>query len=346
MWLIMCLGGVYNFMFPFQIHQDSNIPASKQLFDQIRFAIASRQYPPGQRLPSTRQLAAMTGLHRNTISKVYQQLESSGLVVSVAGSGIYVKFQGQEGNTQLGSPLAEKYPAASQSLQNVIDELLVDGLSLSQIREVFLEAVDWRLRCGAQVWVTVPAADLGAGELILEELERALGIPVQIVPLEGLSDILSEAQSGTVVTSRYFVNEAEGVATPLGFRTIPIDIYDYRKELELIRQLRPDSYLGIVSLSVGILGIAEILIRSLRGDDIALLTTQVNDEKRLLTIVRTAGLIISDKASYQLVKEAVLSVRDELIRLPEVICSENYVAAESIALLKRELGLVSPTDHD
>ncbi|MDJ0545546.1 MAG: GntR family transcriptional regulator, partial [Microcystis sp. M53601_WE4] len=69
----------------FQIQPDSEIPASKQLFDQIRFAIASRQYPPGHRLPSTRQLAMITGLHRNTISKIYQQLEDDGLVESIAG---------------------------------------------------------------------------------------------------------------------------------------------------------------------------------------------------------------------------------------------------------------------
>ncbi|MEB3294114.1 MAG: GntR family transcriptional regulator, partial [Synechococcales bacterium] len=52
----------------FSIQADSDIPASTQLYNQILFAIASRQYPPGHRLPSTRQLAMLTGLHRNTIS--------------------------------------------------------------------------------------------------------------------------------------------------------------------------------------------------------------------------------------------------------------------------------------
>ncbi|MDJ0575238.1 MAG: GntR family transcriptional regulator, partial [Xenococcaceae cyanobacterium MO_234.B1] len=80
-------------MLNFQIQSDSDIPASKQLFDQIQFAIASGQYPPNHRLPSTRQLAMITKLHRNTISKVYQQLEEAGLVESIAGSGIYVKAQ-------------------------------------------------------------------------------------------------------------------------------------------------------------------------------------------------------------------------------------------------------------
>ena len=32
-----------------------------------------------------------TGLHRNTISKVYRQLEIDGVVEAIAGSGIYVR---------------------------------------------------------------------------------------------------------------------------------------------------------------------------------------------------------------------------------------------------------------
>jgi len=75
----------------FRIQQESDIPASTQLYNQICFAIAARHYPPGHRLPSTRQLAMQTGLHRNTISKVYRQLEIDGVVEAIAGSGIYVR---------------------------------------------------------------------------------------------------------------------------------------------------------------------------------------------------------------------------------------------------------------
>ena len=72
----------------FHIQQEIDIPASTQLYNQICFAIAARYYPPGHRLPSTRQLAMQTGLHRNTISKVYRQLETDGIVEAIAGSGI------------------------------------------------------------------------------------------------------------------------------------------------------------------------------------------------------------------------------------------------------------------
>ena len=104
-------------MVRFYIQPDSDIPASNQLFNQIRFAIASRQFPPGHRLPSTRQLAMETGLHRNTISKVYRQLEDSGLVEAQAGSGIYDRAVGHEGGSRLNSPILEHYPEDNKMIQ-------------------------------------------------------------------------------------------------------------------------------------------------------------------------------------------------------------------------------------
>jgi GntR family transcriptional regulator len=326
-------------MIQFQIQSDSDIPASKQLFDQIRFAIASRQYPPGHRLPSTRQLATITGLHRNTISKVYQQLEESGLVESMAGSGIYVKAQKYETGNILDSPLFTQYPEASPVIQKSFDELLKQGLTLSQIKELLLTAIDWRLRSSAQVLVTVTTQDLGAGELILQELEKALAIPVQLVPMEELAQVLSQNNSGTVVTSRYFIAEAESIAAPYSTRAIPLDIYDYSKELALIKKLPSDTRLGIVSLSPGILTIAEILIHSLRGDDLLLILAQASDRTKLLGLVRSAQTIMTDPASYPIVKQAILTVRDDIIRPPDIICSENYIGEKSINLLKKELGL-------
>ncbi len=326
-------------MLQFKIQSDSDIPASKQLFDQIRFAIASSQYTPGHRLPSTRQLATMTGLHRNTISKVYQQLEEAGLVESIAGSGIYVKAQRNEEILFPEHPLFTEYPEGSQLIHKNLDELLWQGLTLSQAKELFLAVIDWRLRCSAQVLVTVPSRDMGAGQLILQELEKALAIPVQLVPMEELDQVLSSTKSATVVTSRYFIPEAESIAAPYATRVLPIDIYDYSKELAIVKELPTDTRLGIVSLSAGIIKVAEILIHSLRGDDLLLISAQVNDRRQLLTLVRSAQTIISDPASYSLVKEAILIVRDDLIRPPNVICSEYYIGEKSINLLKRELGL-------
>lgn len=326
-------------MVKFHIQAESDIPASTQLFNQIRFAIASRQFPPGHRLPSTRQLAMQTGLHRNTIAKVYGQLEELGIVDAQPGSGIYVRAQGDEGGTRPRSPLFEQYPEAHKLVQNSLDDLLSQGCTLSQARELFLSEIDWRLRCSARVLVTAPQQDIGAGELMAQELEKSLRIPVQLVPMEELNRILDQTRAGTVVTSRYFIGEAEQIAAPKEVRVIPIDIYDYSQEIQYLTKLSKGSSIGMVSLSSGILRAAEVILHSLKGDDLLVLTAKADDEYKLNAIVRAAQTIICDQASYDSVKAAIQEARDDLIRAPQVLCCENYIGSKSINLLKRELGL-------
>ena len=333
--LLITLENCHKKMLNFKIQSDSDIPASRQLLEQIQFAIASGQYTPGHRLPSTRQLAMITGLHRNTISKVYQQLEETGLVESIAGSGIYVKSQGRENELESDSPLV----AQNNLIKDSIDELLELGSSLPKIKELFLEEIDWRVRCSERILVTVPSRDTSAGELMQQELQESLAIPVELVLLEELPSKLKDNNLGTVVTSRYFIKEVLEIVPPKSFRVITVDIYNYLKELEIIQKLPSQACLAIVSLSKGTLAIAESVVKSQRGDDLLVLTAPAKDEKRLKAVIRSAHTIVSDPASYEVVKKTIADIREDLIRFPEVICTENYISAKSIDLLKQELGL-------
>ena len=326
-------------MLNFQIQSDSDIPASKQLFAQIQFAIASGQYPPGHRLPSTRQLAMITGLHRNTISKVYQQLEESGLVASVAGSGIYVKVHERENTRESDSPLVK----FNHSIKESIDRLLELGCTLTQLKDLFLEELDWRISCCERVIVTVPQRDISAGKIMQQELQTSLQIAVELIAIENLPSILEKFNFGTLVTNRYFIQEVLAIVPPNSFRVIPIDMYDYGKELKIINSLPSQACLGIVSLSEGTLNIAASIVNSQRGDDLLVLTAPAKDRERLQAVIRTAHTIISGPSSYDLVKEEIMAIREDLIRIPEVIRSDNYIGEKSIELLKRELGL---TDYD
>ena len=322
-------------MLNFQIQLDSDIPASKQLFAQIQFAIASGQYPPAHRLPSTRQLAMITGLHRNTISKVYQQLEETGLVESIAGSGIYVKLHERENTVKSDSPVVASVNAIKES----IDKVLELGCTIEQVKELFIEEIDWRIRCGDRVIITVPQRDIGAGEIIQQELKESFAIEVELIELEELPQLLEKINFGTLVTIRYFIKEVLAIVPPNSFRVIPIDIYDYKKELEIIKGLPSQACLGIVSLSEGTLGVASSIVNSQRGDDLLVLTSSLSDRDRLRAVIRAAHTIITGYTSYDLVKAEIVAMREDLIRVPDVISSDSYIGEKSIKLLKRELGI-------
>jgi GntR family transcriptional regulator len=330
----------------FHIQTDSEIPASRQLYDQMLFAIASRQFSPGHRLPSTRQLAMQTGLHRNTIGKVYNQLEGTGVVESVAGSGIYVKSLGNESSHLVANSPIDPNLSAVDVVSQSLNILLAQGYSFSQARELFLSEIDWRVRCSARVFVTVPRIDFGAGELMTQELQQSLGIPIQLVSLEKLEAQLAESHAATIVTSRYFIGSVEAqlanskLIKSRSIRVIPVDLQEYEKELALVKTLPKNSYVGIVSLSAGILAVAEMMVHSMRGEDLLVMTCQTNNTYRLNATIRRAHTIISDRASLKIVHQTITEAGEDLDRIPQVVESENYIGSKSVNLLKRELGLV------
>lgn len=74
----------------FMINKQSAVPLHVQLKEQIRYAIMSGVYPAGSTLPSIRDLTAELGIHRNTVHRVYLELQASGLLVSRPGKGVFV----------------------------------------------------------------------------------------------------------------------------------------------------------------------------------------------------------------------------------------------------------------
>ena len=65
-------------------------PVFRQIYAEIRTAIAARTLGPGARLPSTRELAASLGVSRTSVVSAYEQLAAEGWIDSRTGSGAYV----------------------------------------------------------------------------------------------------------------------------------------------------------------------------------------------------------------------------------------------------------------
>lgn len=69
----------------------NEVSIREQLVTQVVLGILSDDLEPGQRLPSTRELARRFHLHPNTISAGYRQLERDRWVEFRRGSGVYVR---------------------------------------------------------------------------------------------------------------------------------------------------------------------------------------------------------------------------------------------------------------
>ena len=321
----------------FHIQQEIDIPASTQLYNQICFAIAARYYPPGHRLPSTRQLAMQTGLHRNTISKVYRQLETDGVVEAIAGSGIYVrenlkKSFNSKNNLNTTPDLETK---------KAVDKLIKLGCTLQETRNLLTNEIDWRIKCGSRIIVSTPREDIGASMLIAEDLSPNINVPVEVIPMEELEKVLCNSNNGTIVTSRYFLQPLEKLAKQYRVRAIAVDLSDFQKELKIIKELKSGSCVGIVSISPGLLRAAEIIIHSMRGSDIVIMTTISDNSSRLLALLKASNYIVCDGPSLSVIENTLLKNRSQLMRVPQIICAKNYLSIKTINHLKAEIGVIN-----
>ena len=66
---------------------DNGRPIYAQLVERIQMQIVSGLYPPGSRLPSVRELAAVAAVNPNTMQKAFAELERSGLIVTQRTNG-------------------------------------------------------------------------------------------------------------------------------------------------------------------------------------------------------------------------------------------------------------------
>ena len=65
-------------------------PIYSQLVEQIKIGIVSGMFPPGERLPSVRDLATEAGVNPNTMQRAMTELERDGLVYSQRTAGRFV----------------------------------------------------------------------------------------------------------------------------------------------------------------------------------------------------------------------------------------------------------------
>lgn len=73
------------------INFKSGKPVYLQIVDQIKSLSASGALRAGEALPSIRPLAEELRLNRNTVAKAYTELESLGVIETIAGKGCFLK---------------------------------------------------------------------------------------------------------------------------------------------------------------------------------------------------------------------------------------------------------------
>lgn len=144
----------------------SEISIREQLATQVVLGIVSGELVPGERLPSTREMARRFRLHPNTVSAGYRQLQRSNWVEFRKGSGIFVSAQ---------------KPLVSEGL--ALDQLIAEFFRSARKLDAPLAAVRLRLRH----WLDLQPPDHflliepdpGLARILASEMQKASSMPVR-----------------------------------------------------------------------------------------------------------------------------------------------------------------------
>jgi GntR family transcriptional regulator len=98
---------------------------------------------------------------------------------------------------------------------------------------------------------------------------------------------------------------------------------------------------GLVSISPGILRAAEVILHSIRGNELLVMTANPDTSSRLLALLRAASHVLCDRPSLPLVEQTLRQNRAQLMRLPVVHCARSYLGTATIDQLRKEIGLLA-----
>ena len=118
----------------------NDAPIYTQLIQQVKVGIVTGAFPPGERLPSVRDLATEAGVNPNTMQRALAELERDGLVYSQRTAGRFVT----EDNTMIN---AAKRSLAQRHVKTFLEAMLQLGFQKEEIidlisRELGVEESD------------------------------------------------------------------------------------------------------------------------------------------------------------------------------------------------------------
>jgi len=197
----------------------SEVSIREQLVTQVVLGILGDDLAPGQRLPSTRELARRFHLHPNTVSAGYRQLARDRWVEYRRGSGVFVRAKRPE------MPLSPAL-VLDQMIASLFRAARVQGVSLPVLRSRLRQWLE--LQPPSHFLLIEPDEELR--RIVTAEIQQVVSLPVVSCGFEDCSKALEGgipvALPNRVTTVRQALPEGTELLT-LRFRSVPSSLGEW-----------------------------------------------------------------------------------------------------------------------
>lgn len=223
-----------------RLGRNKGVRLTEQLAEQIRYAIATGQIKPGERLPPGRELAKELGIHANTVFAAYRLLAKEGLISLRQGSGVYVTD----------FPRDQLKQTAFTSLERTLNALLQPVRLGLMTPEEILDIVSERLRSlkkeAPSLKVAFMECNFEQMEICCQQLEQALGVEVQPILLDDAKQDKNRLRPFDLIVTTFFHFREVKALTAKGQKVVPTLSTPSRRVLEAIASLPRKTRLGVI----------------------------------------------------------------------------------------------------
>ncbi len=238
------------------LSKNSEVPLREQLVRQVMLGVISDDLKPGQRLPSTRELARRFQIHSNTVSAAYRDLERRGWLEFRKGSGVYVRGFADDATASATTNTQHSAPPG-------LDALISTFLNYARARGFTLNEIQTRIKRWLELQTPdhflVVEPDAGLREILLAEIEAATKYPVRAAAPEEFArddggDVNEGDDSGAhlllagaAVVALYAQAEELRAILPSGTTLLLIHARSVAESLQGQSVPAPDALISVVS---------------------------------------------------------------------------------------------------
>ena len=83
-----------------------------------------------------------------------------------------------------------------------------------------------------------------------------------------------------------------------------------------------------------------MILHSMRGNELLLMTANPDVGSRLIALLRAASHVICDSPSLPVIEHTLRQNRSQLMRMPQIYCAQKYLSDSTIEELSKEIGLL------
>jgi DNA-binding transcriptional regulator YhcF (GntR family) len=274
----------------FVLNRKGGVPLHDQLLAQLELQILGGAIAPGQRLPSVRALARRLGLHANTVSSAYRDLEEAGHVELRRGAGVYVRA---------GAPASLD---EARGLDEMVRLALIAAFRMGHSGSEIRAAVERWLRAAPPERVVMVDPRSETLDLVAHEIRTSLGVPASGCTLEELAKEPGLASGALLLALPYHVANVARAAPGAPLETVHVEAS--LEDQKVMRSLPAGATILVVSGSPILLQIVKAFVGGLRGDEVLVETRLLTRRAEWRRLLPAADVVFADALATPVVREA------------------------------------------